>query len=81
MGKTWWWRVRGGGWGWKSQPLLKYYYDIYLQAPRKTTQNIGKLYLRPGLLTEIHPRVTCSIRIKPNQSTHLSFESAVPKVQ
>jgi hypothetical protein len=70
--------VRGGGW--KSQPLLNYYY-ICLQAPRKTAQNIGKLYLRPGLLIELHPYVTCSIRIKLNQSTYLSSESAVPKVQ
>jgi hypothetical protein len=56
-------------------------YDICLQAPRKTTQNIGKLYLPQELLIELHPYVTCSIRIKLNQSTHLSFKSTVAKVQ
>lgn len=69
--------VVGGG----GSRSLKYYYDICLQAPRKSMQNIGKLYVRSGLFIELHPYVTCSIRIKLNESTNLSFESAVPKVQ
>jgi hypothetical protein len=49
--------------------------------PRKPTHNIGKSYLCLGLLIELNPYVTCSIWIKLNQSTHLSFEPAFPKAQ